>query len=93
MGHKLWAKIKGWAGFFGDLQRERALALTRLECAELENIFALLLVGSFIGLPAPPSFLALDLMPMMEKEIQVFHRRACDSDDMLSQLLGVLGVD
>jgi len=75
------------------MHRDRALALTRLECAELENVFALLLVGSFIGFPAPPSFIALELMPLMEKELAIFGRRAYDSKDMLGELLGVMGVD
>lgn len=88
-----WLKARKWLRLLGDFQKERALALTKLECAELENVFALLLVGSFIGLPAPPSFLAWEILPLMEREIQVFQRRAHESDDMLSQLLGALGID
>ncbi|MCX7981368.1 MAG: hypothetical protein N2572_00470 [Syntrophales bacterium] len=93
MAAKWWFKVRKWLGALRELQRERALTLTRMECAELENVFALLLMGSFVGLPAPPSFLALEIISLMEKEIHVFHQRACDGDDMLSQLLGVLGVD
>lgn len=93
MINRWWSKAKKWFRLLGNFQKERALALTRLECAELENVFALLLIGSFIGLPAPPSFLALELIPLMEREIQVFHKRASESDDMLSQILGVFGID
>ena len=71
----------------------RAAALTCVEERELENIFALLLLGSFVGLPAPPTFLAVELLPFMQKEIQILSRRAEDASDMLAVLMGSLGVD
>jgi len=77
----------------GTAQRENLVALTRLEVQELENIFALLLLGSFVGLPAPPGFLAVELLPFMEREIQVLHRRAEDAGDMLAEIAGTLGID
>lgn len=73
--------------------REQAVALTEVECRELENIFALLLLGSFVGLPAPPSFLAIELLPFMERELDILHCRAQDSGDMLAELCGTLGID
>lgn len=73
--------------------REQAASLTELECRELENIFALLVVGSFVGLPAPPSFLAVELLPYMNRELEVLHCRARDSGDMLAELCGTLGID
>ena len=77
----------------GALQRENLVSLTCLEVQELENIFALLLLGSFVGLPSPPSFLAVELLPFMEREIQVLHRRAEDAGDMLAEIAGTLGID
>ena len=44
---------------FGEGQREKVIALTCMEQQELENVFALLLLGSFVGFPAPPTFLAV----------------------------------
>jgi hypothetical protein len=73
--------------------REQAASLTEIECRELENIFALLLLGSFVGLPAPPSFLAIELLPFMERELEILHCRARDSGDMLAELCGTLGID
>lgn len=73
--------------------REQAASLTEVECRELENIFALLLLGSFVGLPAPPSFLAIELLPFMERELDILHCRAQDSGDMLAELCGTLGID
>jgi hypothetical protein len=74
-------------------QRERIIGLTLLEQQELENVFALLLLGSFVGFPAPPTFLAVELLPFMEREMQVLGQRAEDAGDMLGQMMGSLGVD
>lgn len=67
--------------------------MTRLELQELENIFALLLLGSFIGLPAPPTFVSLELLPLLEREIDVLHWRAENGNDMLASMMGALGLD
>ncbi|HRR46957.1 MAG TPA: hypothetical protein P5172_06500 [Syntrophales bacterium] len=77
----------------GTAHREQAVALTCLEVQELENIFALLLLGSFVGLPAPPTFLSVELLPFMERELRVLHQRAEDAHDMLAEMMGSLGVD
>jgi hypothetical protein len=73
--------------------RESLVSLTCVELQELENIFALLVLGSFVGLPSPPSFLSVELLPFMEKDLELLHRRAEDSSDMLAEIIGVLGVD
>lgn len=78
---------------FGALHRVDAAALTEFEVRELENIFALLILGSFVGLPAPPSFLAVELLPFMERELNVLSCRARDAGDMLGELCGTLGID
>jgi hypothetical protein len=81
---------------FSDIhtsQRENLVALTCLEVRELENIFALLLLGSFVGMPSPPTFLSVELLPFMEREIQVLHQRAEDTGDMLAEIAGTLGID
>jgi len=69
------------------------VALTHVEMQELENIFALLVLGSFVGLPAPPSFLAVELLPFMERELKIMSRRAEDAGDMLAEMCGTLGID
>lgn len=73
--------------------RESLVSLTCVELQEMENIFALLVLGSFVGLPSPPSFLSVELLPYMERELELMHRRAEDSSDMLAEIIGVLGVD
>ncbi|MBN1865178.1 MAG: hypothetical protein JW808_09785 [Victivallales bacterium] len=78
---------------FDTTHRDSAAALTGVEVKELENIFALLLLGSFIGLPSPPSFLAVELLPFMERELKVLNRRAQDAGDMLAEMAGTIGID
>ena len=78
---------------FDASHRESVTALTEVEVKELENIFALLLLGSFIGLPSPPSFLAVELLPFMEREMKVLNRRAQDAGDMLAEMAGTIGID
>ncbi len=73
--------------------REQVVALTRLEARELENVFVLLLMGSFTGLPSPPSFLAVELLPYLEHELKVVNRRAEDASDALAELAGCLDID
>lgn len=81
------------AAEIGASHRQRAAALTCLEARELENIFALLILGAFVGLPAPPSFLAVELLPFMQREIRLLNQKAQDATDMLALLMGSLGVD
>ncbi len=88
--------FKTFKQILGDLsagRRESVIALTCKEVQEMENIFSLLLLGSFVGFPAPPTFLAVELLPYMEREMQVLQYRADTSGDMLAELCGILGVD
>lgn len=78
---------------FHAMHRENAVALTIVEMEELENIFALLLLGSFVGFPSPPTFLAVELLPFMEKEMKVLNKRAKDAGDMLAEMCGTIGID
>ena len=46
------------------------------ELEELENIFALLLLGSYIGIPNPPIDLSYRLLPHMVREIYVMQEKS-----------------
>jgi hypothetical protein len=72
--------------------RSNVCALTVTEVEELRNIFALLLLGSFVGLPSPPSFLAVELLPYMQKELEILSKRAQNANDMFAEMFGALGV-
>ncbi len=49
----------------------RSVGVLEEELKELEGAYALLLLGSFLGLPSPPSFVGLSLMPYLEREMIV----------------------
>jgi hypothetical protein len=85
--------ISSFFSSFRTAHREQVIALTCVELNELENIFALLLLGSFVGFPAPPTFLSVELLPFLEREMNVLNQRAEDACDMLAQMMGTLGID
>lgn len=69
--------------------RRRSTEYLAFELRELENIFSLLLLGSLIGLPSPPSSLSLRLMPYMLREIYVMGRAAKDAADVSGEIFGL----
>jgi hypothetical protein len=90
---RIWAGFRAFFSVMGAAHREQVTELTRFEARELENAFVLLLMGSFTGLPAPPSFLAVELLPYLEHELSVLNRRAADATDALAELAGCLDID
>ncbi len=93
MGESVFKFLRQVMADVGSNHRANAAALTVAEVAELRNIFALLLLGAFVGLPSPPTFLAVELLPFMEKELKILDRRAADACDMLAEMCGMLGID
>jgi hypothetical protein len=87
------ARVRRFLATVDAAHRGQVTALTAFELRELENLFVLLLLGSFVGLPFPPSFLAAELLPHLEHEIKVLQNRARDASDALAELSGVLGID
>ena len=73
--------------------REKVVSLTMYEARELENIFVLLLLGSFAGMPSPPTFISAELLPHLEHELLVLNRRAQQSTDVLAEVMGAIDAD
>lgn len=76
-----------------QVNREKATSMLEFELKELENIFALLILGGFAGLPSPPSPIAVELMPYMERELTILLSRTDLSQDPLGVLMGMLEID
>ncbi|WP_324717333.1 hypothetical protein U7230_03375 [Carboxydochorda subterranea] len=74
------------ARLFADWMRQRAVGYIQAERRELENVFALLVLGSFVGLPSPPTPLALRLLPEMGRELAVMKARAQEMDDVYAEI-------
>jgi hypothetical protein len=81
--------IIGFLRDFGSGLRSHSTEYVEFELREMENILALLLFSSFLGLPSPPSDLSLRLMPYMVREMHVMSRRAGDLDDVAGEVAGM----
>ena len=82
------------AVFFKDLQivnRNKATQMLAFEVMELENIFTLLLFGSFTGMPSPPVHITLQLLPLMERELKLMFSRINVAHDGLAEVVSTLG--
>ncbi len=76
-----------------QVHREKATGMLEFELKELQNLFALLVLGSLVGLPSPPPAIAFELIPLMEDEIRTMTSRADFSQDPLGALVGMLNID
>lgn len=85
--------IKATMRTFLQVHREKATEMLDFELKELENIFALLILGGFVGLPSPPSPIAIELLPYMERELIVLLSRSDLSQDPLGVLVSMLQID
>jgi len=82
------------AVFFKDLQivnRNKATEMLTFEVMEMENIFTLLLFGSFTGMPSPPVHITLQLLPLMERELKLIFNRINVTHDGLAEVVSTLG--
>jgi hypothetical protein len=76
-----------------QVMRARAVETVAYEVEELENIFALLVLGAFIGMPSPPMHITMDLMPLMEKDLEIMMDKVSTAHDPLGNLFSVLDID
>ena len=76
-----------------QVNREKATELLEFETKELENIFALLVLGGFAGLPSPPSPIAVELLPYMERELTMMLSRTDLAQDPIGVLMGMMEID
>lgn len=90
---RVWKALKDFISGMDYVHREKVASITVWEERELENIFILLLMGSFSGIPAPPAFVAVELLPLLSREIKYFNERAENSFDALAEMTGILDID
>jgi hypothetical protein len=80
-----WGVLKG----FGSGLRYQSTEYLEYELREIENIFSLLLVGSFIGIPSPPSNISIRVLPYLAREMYVMGRKAGEMDDISGEIFGL----
>jgi hypothetical protein len=85
--------VRGFYSTMDQAHRSKVTDLTEYEIRELENVFLLLLMGSFTGLPSPPCFVSAELLPHLEHEIKVLNSRAEKASDSFAEVFGILDVD
>ena len=85
--------VRGFFSTMDQAHRDNAVELTEFEARELENVFVLILMGSFMGMPSPPSSLSIELLPYMEHELRVLNRKAERSSDALAEVSSILDID
>jgi len=86
-------KIASFFRIVAQVNREKATEMMEFELKELENIFSLLILGGFVGMPSPPVPIAIELLPYMERELTVMLSRSDMASDPLGSLVGLLEVD
>ena len=90
--NKFKSKIKtGWE-FYNAAAKDKAVDTLEYEYGELENIFGLLVLGAFIGIPSPPMQITLDLLPEMEKHFRIMLNKVDTAESPFSDLLSAFDV-
>jgi len=84
-------KIHSFIKQIDAINRAKATDMLEFELRELENIFCLLLFGSFTGLPSPPAQITIQLLPLMENEFKNMFTRIGLAHDALAEITSVLG--
>ena len=72
--------------------RSKAVEAIESEVEEMENIFGILVLGSFVGMPSPPMQISLDLMPFMEKELILMLQKVDTASEPISQLFSIFNI-
>jgi hypothetical protein len=86
------SKVKQCLKILFFFEKGLATHVIEVELVQLENIFSLLLFGCFVGLPAPPVHLTLNLLPKMEKELLIMMNRVFTSKDPLGELFSTFDI-
>ncbi len=87
------AKWRKFIAIVLQVNREKASGILDFELKELENIFSLLILGGFVGMPSPPVPIAIELLPYMERELTIMLARSDMAQDPIGSLMGMLDVD
>jgi hypothetical protein len=87
---KIIKSLKSSKRILVDSIRYKAIDIVEWETSELENIFALLVFGSFVGIPSTPTSITLNLLPYMDKELQLMMEKVVTASGPISDLFSHL---
>lgn len=77
---------------FDAINRNKASEMLDWELNELQNTFSLLVLGSFAGIPAPPVYITLQLIPLMEDEMLIMNEKILTARDPLGEMFSLLEI-
>lgn len=86
-------KLRSFFKALDEVYRGKATDILEWEAEELENIFALLVLGVFVGIPSPPIHITIELWPEMEREFTIMLEKVSTAHDPLGDLFSVLNID
>lgn len=87
--HKLFSKL---VKFVKCYLQEQATEYIEAELRELENVFAVVVLGSLIGLPTPITPIAVKLAPYMLPELAAMASIGSRLDDLLGEIAGLVEI-
>ncbi len=90
---KIYNSVKFVFSSMDQAHREQVAEVTEYEQRELENLFVLLLMGSFTGIPAPSTLVTAELIPLLSHEIEVLNKRAEEAFDAFNEIAGTIGLE
>lgn len=89
---KISAKIRDFWKSYDKAASYNLTEALEYEVSEMEHIFGLLALGSFVGMPSPPMQISLELMPYLEQELILMFHKTDTASSPLSDLASVLDV-
>lgn len=77
---------------YEEATKSTAVESIEFELGEMENIFGLLVLGSFIGMPSPPMQISLDLLPEMEEHLKLMMNKVDMANEPISNLFSMFDI-
>jgi hypothetical protein len=85
--------IKKSFNIFDKGMKEDAISFISKQLEEEENVFALLTMGVFSGIPSPPTGIVLRILPHMSREISIMVKKSAGLDDVFGATMGTFDID
>ncbi len=85
----MFKQIKKFINSFIEGFKQQSTSAIELELHEMENAFALICFASLMGMPSPPSYVGMALLPYLEYEIQLMIFKSSRLDDKLAEFFAL----
>ena len=89
---KIKNKLINGLHYYDEMAKSTMVDKIEFELGEMENMFGLIVLGSFVGLPSPPMHITLDVLPEMEKHFAMMLNRVDTAESPMSDLLSAFDV-